>query len=301
MKITKMIIGLAFSALLAVPGCGFERDNRSDRKDIATDWHSSMWENHKWLFYQDNVAVVRGDCPGNVLDRSSCSQNIKRVQASIFYLRLGSQFGQHQPELEQELAEANINIERTNTKLIELMGIDPTTSGNRDLLFQIRTIRAEIVNKDVIIADLKEQLYRVEQDLATHEDPSLRFLYADLQAKIIVQGQDRNLLLQGLQNLNQRYINDNSSTVVDRAMFDSLVNQRRYWVDIQDQTLISLESQLHSKILFHKTIKLLNDQSFSYTLVHNIPGLGEYWPVISQMNPVFEDVLRETGGIRKPH
>lgn len=246
----------------------------------------------KSIFYPENNKMVRGQCPGDIYDRATCNSVIEKVSASLFYRNLRAEFGKNTGAAETKLREIYVNVDRISTKIEELFLLDPANPIGQDLLAAISRKRLDLADVEILITNYNDQIFRIEQDLAAADDPNLRLVLANITSKFIAEKLKKEQLANEIAELNERYIEANSATVTDQRMFESLVAQRRHWVNQIDAANDILEYQLNEVALFHKTVKLLNDQGFAYAVVSGRPGFEEYYPIVRMLMSVFDSTLR---------
>ncbi len=269
-----------------VVGCG--HPEASHTADIATDFGHPFSHD---FFFREGSKLVRTTCNPNttIFDRASCTANRKVVPAESFYHELETDFGSHLEQLSSMTAEAFIRVGLIDQKLLELLSAGPGTPTRPELPAQIHAAETGVADATTRVVGLREQISRIEQTLARHDDPDLRSQLATQTAELAAQTTLLSLAQARLATLRNEYVEANSG-LLDPVMFRHLSEQRDQAVQAFDayQYYVGLETEL--AIDLKRVLGMVED---NFVFNEDLGSSSDYMGIIMPFSDLVDDLVRQ--------
>lgn len=274
---------IAVIIFLLITGCD-QQSIHSESKDVVTDIGTNSGS---WIFFADGSKIGRAKCNAGaeIFDRSTCANELIEVPAGRFFLELEKYFGDQLPLLETKLRGLYVRILRIDSRLLDLINTTPDPL-RPDLRPLITAREQDLGDVDLRVADISDQIARIQRDLAQGEDPSLRSLLQDLNIQLADWKQKQSVLQQELRELRQQYITANAS-IFDQAMFNDLQTQRTQLVNSVDSVKQTMDNEMEELVQMHRTLKMLSDQGYVYELLSHAAGFPEARKIVAKFDAAF--------------
>ncbi len=268
----------------------------SAHADVATNLGSSQVA----LFFREGESIVRTFCRADsvIYDRATCQTALHAVPANEFYDALGGDFGGDAEQWERRIREYYVKIDRIDLKLLELINAEPNPSGP-DVLEQIEAKQRQLAETDGKVAEIQDQIARIQRSLSQRENPDLRRQLQALQIELADKVAAQTTQREALHRLRDEYVQANSD-VINADTLRDLSAQRHDVVSQIDDAKGSLAREMKELASVARTFSFVADQGFTYEVMQAGNSYNDLKPVARRMNEIFLDLslrFRTFGGV----
>lgn len=242
---------LLLGALFQVTGCGME--SGSVTSDIGADF------DYKNVYYIDGGNLVRGYCPNDivVINRVNCGQP-QQILAWVFYEYSETRYLTYIEQAESKVNQLVLQISELDVKI--LMMLQGAAGYDQSLLPQIRQKEAALTAAEMRLAGVRDQILRIEAQLAQSEDPDLRQLLHDQQRQLESTLIERAKVRADLFDLRKRHLDANNG-IISVDTYRRLISQRENAVGQHGFAESSLAFEVSRFGGYLSAIKFLKDSS----------------------------------------
>ncbi len=231
------------------------------RADVATDEYR---DGPVSLYYADGGRIVRSLCQdGGFFDRARCTDWPQDVGAAALIKLTTEGAGDGVDGREQQLSDLHVAIARIDQKLLELLSTAPQPTP--DMAQAWRALETQVAAQDGVIADLNDQLARIDQQLAHGDD-------AELRAQRLITEAARNAALTARDALKERldqarfdYVNSLGAAASDTT-FQGLVQQRAEKRVLADKARAALAALIERQAAAQRLVSMLREEQTTYEL-----------------------------------
>jgi hypothetical protein len=200
--------------------------------DVGSDF------DYKYIYYLDRDVLIRGYCPDTVIviSRANCIQS-ESVLAWAFFDRNERQYQRGISEAENKVNQVIVLMTDLDTKILMMLQDAPDYDQTR--LPAIRQKERALSDLEIRIAGSRDQIHRLEGELAAGEDPDVRALLHAEQGRLERMLISRANLRSELNTLRKQHLDANNG-IVSVDTYRRLVAQReRAEIDLAfaEQTL----------------------------------------------------------------
>ncbi len=227
------------------------------------------------LYYveQDN-RVYRATCEKGVYvyDRATCKRDILAVAPDIFFPILDSKFGKKLEEYRGKMRDAWINIQRVDTKLMELASADEANEEGAPSFEDIERTNAQLVALETRLSETNDQIVRAEQRLKQQPDLEVVQQLELLRKRAADISEDIGTLAAQLTEMHLEYVK--ARVEDDDAHYHQLTKMRQsfltQWLDHKK----NVQRQTEDMILGHQLSSYLREVGFTWVSTTNSPIMG---------------------------
>ncbi len=245
----------AFIIAFSSAGCGTaDQINESSRTaDVGANF------GYKYIYYMENDTVVRGYCPADtvIINRANCAVK-DRILASAFFDRSEKTYLDQIEKTESELNQFVALIADLDSKILMLLDSEPTY--DRSLLASIQQKESLLTDVEIRITAIKDQISRIESELAAGEDSDLRALLHDQLGKLELSLLEKSEIRKTLAQLRRQHLDVNNG-ILSTTTYLRLIQQREQAVNSWNFSESALAFDINRFGGYLAAVKFLKDSA----------------------------------------